>query len=110
MKELGFEGFETNLRFVQPQLSAHTNLPDYEKLGMDKAGDEIAKAADQARQFGAHAVVVSHNGLSPTGEFSEQALERKVQLLTLAGPPVRRCRADPGLPQSSAGIPQPCRR
>jgi sugar phosphate isomerase/epimerase len=111
MKELGFEGFETNIRFLQPQLSrvqearaeidaiglefiaAHTSIPDYEKLGLDKAGDVIAKTADQARQFGAHAVVLSHKGLSPTGEFSEQALDRKAQMLNLAG---RRC-ADAGL-------------
>lgn len=111
MKELGFQGYETNLRFVRPQLNrisearaaldgiglefiaAHTTLPDYEKMGMDKAADEIAKAAGQARQFGARALVVSHKGLSPTGEFSGQALERKAQMLDLAG---RRC-ADAGL-------------
>lgn len=111
MKELGFQGYETNLRFLRPQLNrvtearaaldgiglqfiaAHTNLPDYEKMGMDKAADDIAKAADDARQFGARAVVVSHKGLSPTGEFSEQALERKARMLDLAG---RRC-ADAGL-------------
>ncbi len=111
MKELGFEGFETNIRFLQPQLNrlqdaraaldqiglefiaAHTNLPDYVKLGMDKAGDEITKIAGQARQFGAHAVVVSHRGLSQNGEFTEEALDRKAQMLNLAG---RRC-ADAGL-------------
>ncbi len=111
MKELGFEGYETNIRFLQPQLSrvpevraaldaiglefiaAHTSLPDYEKLGLDKAGDFITKTADQARQFGAHALVVSHKGLSPSGEFTAPALERKAQMLNLAG---RRC-ADAGL-------------
>src|SRR5690348_7039229 len=54
MKELGFQGFETNIRFVQTQLErvkearaeldaiglefigAHTSLPDYEKLGMER--------------------------------------------------------------------------
>ena len=111
MKELGFQGFETNIRFLQPQLgrvqearaaldaiglefiAAHTNLPDYEKLGMDQAGDEITKVAGQARQFGARAVVVSHHGLSQSGEFTEQALERKAQALDTCG---RRC-ADAGL-------------
>jgi inosose dehydratase len=111
MKELGFEGFETNIRFLQPQLGrmqearaaldaiglefvgAHTNLPDYEKLGMDKAGDSMTKVAGQAKQFGARAVVVSHKGLSPTGEFSEEALQRKAQMLNVAG---RRC-SDAGL-------------
>jgi sugar phosphate isomerase/epimerase len=111
MKELGFQGYETNLRFVQPQLGrlaearaaleqfglefigAHTNVPDYDKLGFEAAADQVTKSAEQARQFGAHAVVMSHRGLSPTGEFTEQALERKARMLNLAG---RRC-ADAGL-------------
>lgn len=111
MKELGFQGFETNIRFVQPQLGrvkkalaeldaiglvfvgAHTNLPDYEKIGMDKAAEEVSKLAGEARQFGAHALVCSFRGLSPTGEFGGEALERKAQTLNLAG---RRC-ADAGL-------------
>jgi sugar phosphate isomerase/epimerase len=111
MKELGFQGFETNLRFVQPQLgrvkdakaaleeaglefiAAHTNVPDYEKLGLDAAAEQAAKAAEQARQFGARALVMSHKGLSPTGEFSAEALDRKAKMLNLAG---RRC-ADAGL-------------
>jgi sugar phosphate isomerase/epimerase len=111
MKELGFQGFETNIRFVQPQLNrlqearaqldaiglefvgAHTGLPDYEKLGMEKFGDAITKVVEQARQFGAHALVVSHKGLSPTGEFQKAALERKTQALNAAG---KRC-ADGGL-------------
>jgi sugar phosphate isomerase/epimerase len=111
MKELGFAGYETNIRFLQPQLSrvpearaaldaiglefiaAHTSLPDYEKLGLDKAGDFITKTAEQARQFGARAVVVSHKGLSPAGEFTAPALENKARMLNLAG---RRC-ADAGL-------------
>ena len=111
MKELAFEGFETNIRFVEPQLSrvgearaalegiglefiaAHTSLPDYEALGLEKAAGQIAVLADQARRFGAHALVVSHKGLSPNGEFTQQALERKAQMLDLAG---RRC-TDAGL-------------
>ena len=111
MKELGFQGYETNIRFMQPQLSrlaearaaldgiglefiaAHTGLPDYQKLGMDTAADQISKLAGQARQFGAHALVVSHGGLSKTGQFTEEALDRKTQMLNLAG---KRC-ADAGL-------------
>ena len=95
MKQLGFQGFETNLRFVEPQLdrvseakaqldriglefiAAHTNLPDYEKLGPEKAADEISKSAEQARKFGAHAIVVSHKGLSPTGEFPRRRWNEK---------------------------------
>ena len=111
MKELGFQGFETNIRFVTPQLSrlpeakaaleqfglefigAHTNVPDYEKLGMDQAANQVTTAAEQAKQFGAHALVVSHRGLSPKGEFTQEALDKKAQMLNAAG---KRC-ADAGL-------------
>jgi sugar phosphate isomerase/epimerase len=103
MKELEFQGFETNIRFVQPQLDrateararldaiglefvgAHTNLPEYEKAGPESAAAAVAKLAGEARQFGAHALVLSHAGLSPTGEFSAAALEAKVRALDLAG-------------------------
>jgi sugar phosphate isomerase/epimerase len=111
MKELGFQGFETNIRIVQPQLdrlaearaaldqiglefiAAHTSVPNYEKLGMEQSADQISRLVDQARQFGAHALVVSQGGLSKTGQFTEEALDRKAQMLNLAG---RRC-ADGGL-------------
>ena len=103
MKEVGFQGFETNIRFVQPQLErvsearaqieaigvefvgAHTNLGNYKTLGLDKAAAEIAKAARQARQFGAKALVVSGGGLSQDGEFPPEALEQKVRMMNLAG-------------------------
>ena len=111
MKELGFQGFETNIRFVLPQLErakearaeleaiglefigAHTNLPDYEKLGMEKGADQVTKIAGNARQFGAHAIVFSFRGLSKTGEFTQEALDNKAKMLDLAA---KRC-ADAGL-------------
>ena len=111
MKELEFQGFETNIRFLQPQLdraaeararleafglefiAAHTSLPEYVKAGPEGAAAAVAKLAGEAKQFGAHALVVSHAGLSPTGEFSEQALAAKVRALDLAG----RRAADAGL-------------
>ncbi len=103
MKELDFQGFETNIRFVQPQLghaaeararldafglefiAAHTNLPEYQRAGPEGAGAAATKLAGQARQFGAHALVVSHSGLSATGHFSQQALEAKVRALDEVG-------------------------
>jgi sugar phosphate isomerase/epimerase len=103
MKELEFQGFETNTRFIQPQLehaaeararldafglefiAAHTNLPEYQRAGPEGAGAAAGKLAGQARQFGAHALVVSHGGLSSTGQFSEEALEAKVQALNITG-------------------------
>jgi sugar phosphate isomerase/epimerase len=111
MKELKFEGFETNLRFLQPQLDrvakakaevdaiglqfvgAHTGLPNYKVLGAGRFGDQISTLATQARQFGAQALVISHGGLSPKGEFAAAALEEKAQMLNEAG---LRC-ADAGI-------------
>jgi inosose dehydratase len=111
MKELEFQGFETNIRFVQPQLehaakararldaiglefiAAHTNLPEYERAGLEGAGAAAAKLADQARQFGAHALVISHGGLSSTGQFPEQAVDGKAKAMNMVGRRV----ADAGL-------------
>jgi len=111
MKELEFQGFETNIRFLQPQLEraaeararldatglefvgAHTGLPEYEKAGPEAAATVVARLAGEARLFGARALVVSHSGLSAAGEFSEQALAAKARALDLAG----RRAADAGL-------------
>ncbi len=111
MKELGFQGFETNIRFLQPQLGrvsearaaleatglifvgAHTNLGNYDALGLEKAAGAIAKVAAQARQFGATALVVSGGGLGQNGEFTAEALQKKARMMDLAG---RAC-ADAGL-------------
>lgn len=101
MKQLQFQGFETNIRFIQPQLNswaeakaqidafglefigAHTSLPRYDKTGMQDAADKISTLAGQAKQFGAHALVVS-NSMLRTGDF-QQALNAKVKMLDLAG-------------------------
>lgn len=111
MKELGFQGFETNIRFLQPQLGrlaeakaaldaiglefvgAHTGLGNYQVAGLEKAAADIAKLAGQARQFGAKALVVSGSGLSQDGEFASKAIETKVRMMNLAG---RAC-ADAGI-------------
>lgn len=103
MKELEFQGFETNIRFVQPQLehaaeararieasglvfiAAHTTVPEYLHAGPEGAATAAAKLAVQAKQFGAQAIVVSHSGLSQTGEFSEQALAAKARALDMVG-------------------------
>jgi len=94
MKTLDFAGFETNIRFLQPQLvrvaearaaiqqtglvfiGAHTGLPQ---------ADTAGKLVEQARQFDARSLVVSHSGLSPTGQFSKNDLDAKVKALDLAG-------------------------
>lgn len=95
IKSLNFAGFETNIRFLQPQLprlaearaqlresglvfiAAHTGLP--------KTADDVAKLAGDARKFDAKSLVVSHGGLSPTGQFPESALDAKAKLLNEAG-------------------------
>lgn len=107
MKQIGFQGFETNIRFVQPQLvrlrearaslqeiglefiGAHTGLPNYENAA-NKAAEQISTLADQARQFGARALVVSHKGLSANGTFHQEDLDRKAAFLNAAG---ERCSA-----------------
>lgn len=101
MKQLGFEGFETNIRFIQPQLhrvseakaqidafglefiGAHTSLPQYDKLGLDSAAERISMLAGQAKRFGAQALVVSHK-LPPASNLSE-TLDKKAKMLDMAG-------------------------
>ena len=78
----------TGLEFI----GAYASLPEYDKAGPEGAA-VVAKLAGEARQFGTRALVVSHPGISPAGEFSEAALAAKVRVLDLAG----RRAADAGL-------------
>jgi len=113
MKELEFQGFETNIRFLQPKpdaasldfVGAHTSLPEYDKAGPEGAA-AVAKLAPAARQVGTRTLIVSHPGLSPAGEFSEAALAAKVRVLDLCATARGRCQPRASLPQSSPGIPQ----
>ncbi len=112
IKELEFQGFETNIRFVQPQLNnlakakaqieatglvflgAHTDIPAYWKLGNEKAAAQVTGLCADAKKFDAKAIIFSHIGsLSKTGDFTEQQLEQKCRFLDLAG---QRC-ADAGI-------------
>src|ERR1017187_4670157 len=90
MKELGFQGFETNIRFLQPQLGRLAET----KAALDAIGLEFVGAhtglgnyqvAGHARLFGAKALVVSGSGLSQDGEFASKAIETKVRMMNLAG-------------------------
>lgn len=101
MKQLGFAGFETNIRFLQPQLArlqesraalqaiglefagAHTSLPAYETLGAEGAAEAVAKLAAEARRFDARSLVVSHPGLA--AGFTGRDLDAKAHALDLAG-------------------------
>ena len=103
MKSLGFAGFETNIRFLQPQMEhvsaaraalaeiglefagAHTGFPPYEKLGPERAAEAAGRLAEDAKQFDARSLVVSHSGLSTAGAAFERDVESKVKALNLAG-------------------------
>ncbi len=120
MQELGFQGFETNIRFVQPQLAkvaeargaldaiglevigAHTNLGNYETQGIEKTAADIAKLAAQAKQFGAKALVLSNKGLSQDGEFPAEALKQKARVSATRGWPIpMRCLSLPRTTRAS---------
>ena len=104
MKELDFQGFETNVRFVQLNparesrlalqsiglefIAAHGAVPNYAAGMLEKAADQVTPVANQVREFGGRALVLSHPGLSATGEFTAKSLDEKARMLDLAG---KRC-------------------
>ena len=96
IKSLGYAGFECNIRFVRDQfdntaaarqtiestgvqfIGAHTSM-------QEAAHEDFAAAAVGASKLGALYIVMSAAGLSPTGEFSKDALDEKAtRLETLA--------------------------
>lgn len=95
LKELGFDGFETGFRNIQPQFSniaqARTQI---EKIGLQFFGchifldkydeqtkiapmDLIKTVADGAAAFGAQRLIVSGGGLIKDGKVEAEALKRK---------------------------------
>jgi len=91
-KDLGYVGFETNVRFVSDQFA--NPAPARERLdaigstfiGMHTSMDEaaksdLAKTCDGGVALGAQYIVMSSGGLSPDGIFTAEALKAKcVQL------------------------------
>ena len=107
LKSLGFEGFETSFRNVQPQYATaaaaraqieksglvcfgvHIFLNEYDPLTRIAPIDLVRATADGAAALGAQRVVLSGGGLVTDGKVSEKDLARKVAGLDAAA---RYCR------------------
>lgn len=95
LKELGFDGFETGFRNLQPQFgNVATARAQIEKIGLqffgchiflDKYDEQtqiaplelIRTVADGAAAFGAQRLIVSGGGLLQDGKVNTEALKRK---------------------------------
>lgn len=92
IKSLGYVGFECNIRFVRAQFDHATEARKrIEDTGMqfigahtsmgEAAKEDFAKFATGAAQLGALYIVMSGSGLSPNGQFSNDALKAKAAQL-----------------------------
>jgi sugar phosphate isomerase/epimerase len=106
MQGLGYSGFATNFRILQTQsgqidearaqwaplgldlIGVRATLPNYVELGSERALEDIARLAMEARQFGARTLMLHSAGLAPDGKFSQEALEAKAKFLDQSG---KRC-------------------
>ena len=97
IRELGFTGFETQLRYLQPQMNrqeearaeiasreltfigVHTNMPKYEELGEERALEDIGRHAMAAKQFGAKTLIVNST-TSPPPKFIDAAAMRSLEM------------------------------
>ena len=95
-KDLGYVGFETNVHFVSDQFAnpaparAKLDAVGSTFIGMHTSMDEaaksdLAKTCDGGAALGAHYIVMSSGGLSPTGVFTEGALKAKCAQLEQYG-------------------------
>ncbi|MEO6923044.1 MAG: TIM barrel protein [Bryocella sp.] len=91
-KEWDYEGFETNIRFVSDQFAnpkparAKLDAIGSTFIGMHTSTGEAAKGdlagwCDGGHALGAHYIVMSAKGLSPTGEFIKEELLAKCKML-----------------------------
>ncbi len=96
MKELGYVGFECNIRFVQDQFGrAAEARKEIEATGLRFIGahysmaqakpDAYPKALDGAVALGAERIVMSGTGLAPDGKFEAEALKQKCAALEALG-------------------------
>lgn len=103
LKDLGFDGFETGFRNIQPQFGnlaqaraqiektglqffgAHIFLDKYDEQTNLAPLDLIRTVADGAAGFGAQRLIVSGNGLIKDGKVAADALQRKAEGLNAAG-------------------------
>jgi inosose dehydratase len=102
IRDMGFAGFETHLRYLQPQMNrqeearaeiasrelvfigVHTNLPKYEQLGEERAVDDAGRLAMAAKQFAAKTLI-----LNRTGPVADDISDAKAKFLDAAA---KRCR------------------
>jgi sugar phosphate isomerase/epimerase len=96
MKELGYVGFECNIRFVRGQFD-HTSKArgELEATGVQFIGahmsmqlaaqGQFSNLARGAARLGASYIVMSGRGLSPDGKFSPEALRAKAARLEALG-------------------------
>lgn len=103
LKELGFDGFETGFRNIQPQFGniaparaqieriglqffgAHIFLDQYDAQTQIAPLDLIRTVADGAAGFGAQRLILSGGGLLKEGKVPADALKRKADGLNAAG-------------------------
>jgi sugar phosphate isomerase/epimerase len=95
-KEWGYDGFETNVRFVSDVFAnpaparAKLDAIGSTFIGMHTSMNEAAKGdlaswCDGGAALGAKYIVMSSSGLSPTGEFTAEALKEKCGQLEAFG-------------------------
>ncbi len=108
LKELGFDGFETGFRNLQPQFGnavsvraqieqtglqffgAHIFLDQYDPQTSLAPLDLVKQVADGAASLGAQRVILSGGGLNKDGQVDDEAIKRKADGLNAAG---RYCKA-----------------
>ena len=92
MKQLGYVGFECNIRFVQDQFGrAAEARREIEKTGVQFIGahtsmqqskpESFPKALTGVMALGAERIVMSGTGLAPDGKFEAEALRQKCATL-----------------------------
>ncbi len=101
MKELGYTGFECNIRFVESEFErvaeASRQITD---TGVDFIGthlsmqtakpDAFARSVEKVAALGASYIVMSGSGLAADGKFTREALQKKAAALEALGETCRR--------------------
>lgn len=101
MKELGYVGFECNIRFVESEFGriaeARKRIEDTEvefigtHMNMQQAkGEAFARQVENVAALGAVCIVMSGPGLAADGNFKPEALQQKVATLQALGQVCRR--------------------
>ena len=96
IRDLGFSGFETHLRYLRPQmnrqeearaeiaskelvfLGVQVNLPNLDELGLDRALEDFGRQAMAAKQFGAKSIMAS--GATKDPKFVDAVAMRSLEM------------------------------